>query len=384
MAAPRPAKDIKPTADLRTQFLNDVKEENRKKLLEELKRKAKAADGKTRPAKDLKPGDLRSKALEEAKKLRVGKTPSQKVASEGWRAMDPSGELSKRYEPPVKDAEGRLRPSNYKDGMRPSSGSSSTPAKDLKPGDLRSKALQEAKDIAKKRSSSSTLSSAAKGAAARLGGAAAFYFGDTFGDSTLNKGEKEWIADKKNRGPLMKGLSGKVGGKTFERGKGTVSLPVKDRGKTFNKGKGTAALPKSEQETKFGLTGGSGSQGYGMGSEGQYLFGNTPKDRNYYSGNSDEKAPIPKAKPARDKSRLADKKADKVVQGAEKKVSDFALATRRGRSDEYLKAKMRPKKSLMDLFKSEKKATPKKVGKPLTSTFAKKNLAANQKLGKSK
>lgn len=199
----------------------------------------------------------------------------------------------------------------------------------------------------------------------------------------LNKGEKEWIADKKNRGPLMRGWSGKVGGKTFERGKGTASLPVKDRGKTFERGKGEAVLPANVPTTERGVLGGAGVQGYGYGRKGNYQLGKNVKERATFAG-GEAKPPKPKLRPASDKSRLAGKKADKVVQGSEKKMSDFALATRRGRSDEYLKAKMRPKRSIMELFKSEKKAAPKKVGKPLTSTFAKKNLAANQKLGKSK
>jgi hypothetical protein len=200
----------------------------------------------------------------------------------------------------------------------------------------------------------------------------------------LNKGEKEWIADKKNRGPLMKGNTAENA--PFKRGKGYASLPVKDRGKTFERGKGEAVLPKNVPTTERGVLGGSGVQGYGYGRKGNYQLGKDSKERDYYSGGG-ATPPKPKAKPASDKSRIAGKKADKAVRGASvaspKKVSDFALATRRGRSDEYLKAKMRPKKSLMDLFKSDKKPE-RKAGKPLTSTFARKNLAANQRLGKSK
>lgn len=103
----------------------------------------------------------------------------------------------------------------------------------------------------------------------------------------VNKGERGWIADKSKRGPLMKGAN--VGGKTFD------------------KGKGTAALPKTENTTKIGVTGGAGIQGYGRGREGNYVLGKDVKERKFFSGEDGEKAPIPKPKPARDKSRLAGK-----------------------------------------------------------------------------
>lgn len=163
------------------------------------------------------------------------------------------------------------------------------------------------------------------------------------------------------------------------------------RGKTFDKGKGEAVLPKNVPTTERGVVGGSGVQGYGYGRKGNYQLGKNAEERRTFAG-GDSNPPVPKAKPATDKSRLAGKKADKVVQGSAKaatpakKVSDFALATRRGTSDEYTKAKMRPKGNLLSLFKSKASNKSTSSGaakvKPLTSSFAKKNLAANQKIGK--
>lgn len=58
------------------------------------------------------------------------------------------------------------------------------------------------------------------------------------------------------------------------------------------------------------------------------------------------------SKSASDKSKVAKKTAKQVVQGsAPKRDTSFQEAVRRNRSDEYLKAKLRPKKSLADLFK---------------------------------
>lgn len=363
MAEFRPAGDIKPT-DARSTFLKKVKQENTKKLADEMRRKAKAqaADSKVRPAKDVKSGDMRSKALREAKKFDAKKI-------QGAKDLKP-GDMRSNF---LDDAKQR--------GPRP--------ARDVKPGDMRSKFLSEAKGAAEARKKAVAeaaeeavettakkrgFGSALGRAAGRVAGPVGALVGMT---EEANKGEKEWIADKANRGPLMKGSDGKVSGKTFD------------------KGKGTAALPRAKElPSKTGVLGGSGVQGTGVGSERKITFGANAKERDFYRG--DSAPPKPKAKPATDKSRLAGKKAEKVVQGAKaseakktfgsspKKVSAFAEATRRGRSDEYIKASMRPKGNLMNLFRSKSSAKTSSGGaaKPLSSAFAKKNLAANQKIGK--
>ena len=66
--APRPAKDVKPT-DMRSQFLKDAKTAKTKRLAEDMRKKAKAqaADKKVRPAKDITKGDMRSTFLKDAK-----------------------------------------------------------------------------------------------------------------------------------------------------------------------------------------------------------------------------------------------------------------------------------------------------------------------------
>lgn len=70
MAAPRPAKDIKPT-DARARLLKKLQQDKLRKDAEGFRKKAKAqaADKKIRPAKDIKAGDMRSKALKEAKNI---------------------------------------------------------------------------------------------------------------------------------------------------------------------------------------------------------------------------------------------------------------------------------------------------------------------------
>lgn len=60
-------------------------------------------------------------------------------------------------------------------------------------------------------------------------------------------------------------------------------------------------------------------------------------------------------KKAGDKSSQAGRTAKQVVQGgASKRGMTFQEATRRNRSDEYLKERMRPKKNLLDLFKKKR------------------------------
>lgn len=190
----------------------------------------------------------------------MAKTPKRPPGrSFDWKSLDPAGELSKPYKPPVTDSKGRLRPEGYKEGNRPADKSTGRPAKDIKPGDLRSQTLENkgrtpkarpakdvkpgsmrqkvldelkqgpkqprpAKDIkpgdmrskflerAKSGAKSVEKNAGKLGSLGRMGNLAAlagtFYFGDTFSSRTGNQanyGEKEWIADKANRGPLMKG-----------------------------------------------------------------------------------------------------------------------------------------------------------------------------------
>jgi len=95
-----------------------------------------------------------------------------------------------------------------------------------------------------------------------LGAATAgFYFGDTFSSKTGNQanyGEKEWIADKKNRGPLMKGnapntfsKSGPIAAaKEMRKGAprqiAAVKAELDDRKKTTTN---TLTAPKSKQNS---------------------------------------------------------------------------------------------------------------------------------------
>lgn len=81
---------------------------------------------------------------------------------------------------------------------------------------------------------------------------------------------------------------------------------------------------------------------------------NSAKDkmvRQRQGTNPDKKPSVP----AKDRSKLSGRTAKQVVQGsAPKRGMTFQEATRRNRSDEYLKERIRPKKNLLDLFKTKR------------------------------
>lgn len=80
---PRPAKDIKPT-DLRAKALQEAKTANTKKIASEMKKKAQAqaASKKIGPAKDLNKGGARAKFLKEAKAGKIKAQPP-KIINKG-------------------------------------------------------------------------------------------------------------------------------------------------------------------------------------------------------------------------------------------------------------------------------------------------------------
>lgn len=100
---------------------------------------------------------------------------------------------------------------------------------------------------------------------------------------------------------------------------------------------------------------------------------------------------------AGDKSKLAGRTAKQVVHGnwtgaaPARAPKNLAEATRRGQSDEYIKARMRPKGNLIEAVKTKvslfsKPAPAAKTARtgPLKSAFAALNAAGNKKIGQSR
>lgn len=279
------AKDFK-QGGARAKFLKDAK--------------AGKIRGTSQSASDLKKGDARSSFLEKAKKGEIkGKAPTQKEGGK-WLDLDPKGELSKPYEAPVKDANGRLRPKGYKDGPRPTAEPTAReaparpkaePAKDLKKGDLRSKTLEDAKNKSqppvKKGYNRKAVAVAAAAGGAGLG---AFAY----------KSAPKTSASEDKKKTFGSGYSG-YGNKTGSYGPKPVKV-------------------ESSSTSASGTTD----------------VGGSPKDkmkRQTQGQNPDRKTDkAPDRKPigvASDKSRVANKGGKNVVQGS-KKLSNFERMKMRG------------------------------------------------------
>jgi hypothetical protein len=147
--------------------------------------KAKSKEKQPRPAKDLKqsnPKDLRNKALREANKL--------------------ASENSKKTSSSTKEVKVETKKVPHKPAPMAPRTPKKVPYKPAPWGPDR-KALSKTRASAAINSQSSAASGRTsgfvKGLVGRVAGAAGFYFGDTFGDSTLNRGEAEFMATVKKK-----------------------------------------------------------------------------------------------------------------------------------------------------------------------------------------
>lgn len=334
-----------------------------------------------------------------------------------WNDIIPK-ELSERRKPRVIDSEGRIRPEGYKDGPRPTSDASDNnqklqspkeskpqaddkkvrPAKDITKGGARSKFLGGAKDVAAR---SSAGFSVAKGIIKKMPvvGTAAGFIADA---SPLNTGEREFLADVKRK--AGKGYGDKPVGpfkpsdsRSFSKKSETKNWDKSYRNLGAINGKvPVAATP--DQRKKLDEMYRSSKARVSESSKlerlratraalGKESKGGAPK------GSTDATPPKPKLKPERnavgvasDKSRLA----PKMTNFQRMKARQFEKEGVAGRSMTAAQAKRKATEkgsSIADLRKlfglsRVQKAAPGK--KSLSSEFAKKNLAANQKIGKSR
>ena len=305
---PRAAADLKPT-DLRSQMLRDAKQDKLRKDADKLREAAKeqAADKKVRRAKDV---DLR-------------KTRSSSRASF------------------VRDA-------------KKAAASVPRAAADLKPGDMRSTFLEKAKSAASEARGGST---AAKGFLKKLPvvGTAIGFIADA---SPLNKGETEFMEMIKKK--AGKGYGDKPVGPFKPAAKTTIAVRKEYPGSNT----GNRAVRKAA---------GTYTASYDV-KEAPKVKTETPKEKSAT------------VKTASDKSRLA----PKMTNFQRMKARQFEKEGVAGRSMTAAQAKRKATEkgsSIADLRKlfglsRVQKAAPGK--KSLSSEFAKKNLAANQKIGKSR
>lgn len=234
------------------------------------------------------------------------------------------------------------------------------PAKDVKPGSLRDKALSDAKAKAAKPSKPPVKKNEAAPRPAKD-----YQSNGSLRREFLDKVDKGEIKAKKipnekvdmgSREKLALGATaagalgaGAMGYGAAKKSPASDRKTFADRGTSFPRGKGSPSAPKKEPSTE--PKGGVAAQ---QSNKAAPTSGgvNTAKDkvkRQMQGQRSDY------GKKASDKSSIAGKKAKQVVQGGTpKRGMTFQEATRRNRSDEYLKERLRPKKSLADLFKKKR------------------------------
>lgn len=322
---PRAAADLKPT-DLRAQILRNAQQDKLRKDADKFRKAAKeqAADKKIRPAKDIKKGDARSKFLKDVKSGKIkAATPATKAGT----------------------------------------------------------------------SVGSRVSSFAKGAAGRALGAAGFYFGDTFGKSDLNRGETEFMEMIKKK--AGKGYGDKPVGPFKPDSKPSVA--VRKASGTYTSPYDVKEAPKSEaaksgfgsrisERAKLERLRATRAALDKKPAESPYIPKPTPKPQDAVAKSAEEKT----VKTASDKSRLAPKLTNyQRMQAKQFEKEGYAgRSLTRAQSQKLAGVKTASNtSSLMNLFGiSKKKTETPKATTPnkLASDFAKKNLAANQKIGKSK
>jgi hypothetical protein len=337
MAAPRPAKDLKPT-DERAKLLKKMQQDKTKRLAGEMRKKAReqASDKKVQPAKDV--DHRRTKTSSRAEFLREAKKGNIRTAK------SPAADLKP----------GDMRSQTLNKGKP-------QPAADLKSGDARSKFLKGAQDGSIKAAKGSSLGRALVKKIPVLGTAAGF-IADA---SPLNAGEEEFLATVKRKA-----------------GKGYGAAPVGP----FKPKAGTKVAGRREYP-------GSNTGNRALRSaSGTYTESYEPKRKasGTYTASYDVKAKSETPKPERkatatasDKSRLA----PKMTAFQRQQARQFEKEGVAGRSMTAAQAKRKASEKgssvagLRSLFGLSKvKSAPDK--KSLSSEFRKKNLAANQKIGK--
>ena len=306
---------------------------------------------KPRAAADLKPTDLRSQMLRDAQQDKLRKDADKLRETAKEQAADKKVRRAKDVD--LRKTRSSSRASFVRDAKK-AAASVPRAAADLKPGDMRSTFLEKAKSAASEARGGST---AAKGFLKKLPvvGTAIGFIADA---SPLNKGETEFMEMIKKKagkgygdkpvGPFKPAAKTTIAGRKEYPGSNTGNRAVRKAAGTYTASYDVKEAPKVKTET--------------------------PKEK------------PATVKTASDKSRLA----PKMTNFQRMKARQFEKEGVAGRSMTAAQAKRKATEkgsSIADLRKlfglsRVQKAAPGK--KSLSSEFAKKNLAANQKIGKSR
>lgn len=284
-----------------------------------------------RAAKDMKAGDMRSTFLKEAE-AGPSPRPAKDIDATGSRAdflyKAKRGEIKAKGKPAKDLKAGDARSQTLNKGKP-------QPAADLTKGDARSKFLNSAKkgDIKAKSSfeTPSAVKARDKAMLAAAGGAGAAGLG-VVGYRSAPKSNAE---EKKNFGNKSSGTS-------FPKGKGTASLPTKKSTVPSTEPKGDVKTPKLNVAPPT------------AGGVNRKMSVDEAKD--YMKARRQGTVKVS----ASDKSRAAGKTAKQVYHGnwtgagAARKPKTLQEAARRNQTDEYMKARMAPKRNLLDLFKKKR------------------------------
>ena len=306
---------------------------------------------KPRAAADLKPTDLRSQMLRDAQQDKLRKDADKLRETAKEQAADKKVRRAKDVD--LRKTRSSSRASFVRDAKK-AAASVPRAAADLKPGDMRSTFLEKAKSAASEARGGST---AAKGFLKKLPvvGTAIGFIADA---SPLNKGETEFMEMIKKKagkgygdkpvGPFKPAAKTTIAGRKEYPGSNTGNRAVRKAAGTYTASYDVKEAPKAKSET--------------------------PKEKSAT------------VKTASDKSRLS----SKMTNFQRMKARQFEKEGVAGRSMTAAQAKRKATEkgsSIADLRKlfglsRVQKAAPGK--KSLSSEFAKKNLAANQKIGKSR